>query len=171
MLYLLPSEGSKTPKTPCLILSKPHTVPQSQQIKGVPKEKGKVEAADGNGLGRETAVVEKGGCGKCEGEGEEEETEFELQEEKVRGEKVKEESVKGEKVMVKGCEAEDGEREKDAPLPKRAEGETASSSLPLQVEEQLWGAELPLPMCHSHPCRDLGREKWRRGDKEKWRRI
>ena len=39
-------------------------------------------------MGGETAVVEKGDCGKCEGEGEEKESE--VKEEKVTGKKVKE---------------------------------------------------------------------------------
>ena len=52
-------------------------------------------------MGGETAVVEKGDCGKCEGEREEKEIE-------VKEEKVKEENGKEEKVMEKGCEAEVG---------------------------------------------------------------
>ena len=57
-------------------------------------------------MGGETAVVEKGDCGKCERE--REEKEIEVKEEKVKGEKVKEENGKEEKVMEKGCEAEVG---------------------------------------------------------------
>ena len=48
---------------------------------------GKVEATEGSGMGGETAVVERGDFGKCEGEGEEEEKEKESE---VKEEKVKE---------------------------------------------------------------------------------
>ena len=63
---------------------------------------GKVEAAQGSGMGGETAVVNRGDFGKCEGEGEEEEKEKESE---VKEEKVKE---KLKELIEKWCEVEDG---------------------------------------------------------------
>ena len=75
-------------------------------------------------------------------------------------------------LIEKGCEVEDGKREKDALLPNTAEGGTVSSNLPLQVKEQWWGAELPSPRDDSVPQLSLWRPwegKMEKGGlKKKW---
>ena len=109
---------------------------QKRELEDILAGRGKVEAEKGSGMGGETVVVEKGDFGKCQGEGEKEievkdvevkeegAKEENVKEENVREEIVREENVREEKVrevLEKGYEAEDGRREKDAPIPRRGD--------------------------------------------------